>query len=192
MRARPVIVIDAGHGGHDSGAVGPAGLREADVNLAVANLVAVQIRTWASPVMTRRDDRFIELDRRAMIANDAHANAVVSIHCNAGGGSGVEVYTTPGRTPADALATDLFNAITGRFPDKPRRMDLSDGDADKEARFAVLRLTHARAVLVEMEFIDTPEGEGWLADPRNLAGYAVAIAGGLHWHFTRGEGAAEE
>lgn len=79
------IVIDPGHGGHDTGALGPHGLREKDlvldVGLRLRNLL--QRRTQAEVVMTRSDDTFIPLEERTAIANQKAADLFISIHANA-------------------------------------------------------------------------------------------------------------
>jgi N-acetylmuramoyl-L-alanine amidase len=80
-----VIVIDAGHGGDDYGAIGPRGTREKDVALAIARELAKLIRQDKEfkVIMTRDRDRTIMLDERAKIANDAGADLFISIHANA-------------------------------------------------------------------------------------------------------------
>ena len=183
---KPIICIDAGHGGKDSGALGPNGLREKDVALSVALLLGANLFPDCTVVYTRRDDTFLELGKRAMIANDAQADALISIHCNsgpAGSGDGYEVFTTPGLTASDKLATDLFLAYAAEFPEKRKRMDLGDGDSDKEANFTVVRRANMRAALFELEFIHTPVGEHWLRDARNQSRCAKALAAGVRAHF---------
>ena len=79
-----VVVIDAGHGGHDPGAVGGK-LKEKDVVLALALKLGKLIESNFSDVKviyTRKTDEFIELYRRAKIANENHADLFISIHCN--------------------------------------------------------------------------------------------------------------
>lgn len=80
------IVVDAGHGGHDPGAVGPGGLYEKDVVLDIALKVRdMMIREYPSyeVILTRDKDVFIPLDERAAIANKSNADLFVSIHANA-------------------------------------------------------------------------------------------------------------
>jgi N-acetylmuramoyl-L-alanine amidase len=78
------IVIDAGHGGHDNGTVGPNGVLEKDVVLDVALRLAklVQSRMGAEVVLTRSDDTFIPLHERTEIANQRKADLFLSIHAN--------------------------------------------------------------------------------------------------------------
>jgi N-acetylmuramoyl-L-alanine amidase len=91
------VVIDPGHGGRDAGAVGPHGLREKTVALAIARKLADRLRAQGlSVVLTRDRDVFVSLDERTRIANEAHADLFVSIHCNAARRrnlSGVETWT---------------------------------------------------------------------------------------------------
>lgn len=81
-----VVVIDAGHGGHDPGAVGANGTQEKDITLKMALLLGGMIQQKYSDikvVYTRKTDVFVELHRRAAIANENHADVFISIHCNA-------------------------------------------------------------------------------------------------------------
>ena len=91
------IVIDAGHGGKDSGAVGKNGLKEKDVVLKIAKGLQETLskETGAEIVMTRDDDTFIPLEERTAIANTKEADIFISVHANASHNrkaSGVETY----------------------------------------------------------------------------------------------------
>jgi len=78
-----VVVIDAGHGGTDHGAIGVKGLHEKEVVLDVAKRLAKALRRLGlKVVMTRDGDRFLSLEERTSIANDARADLFVSIHAN--------------------------------------------------------------------------------------------------------------
>ena len=102
------IVIDAGHGGKDPGAVGPTGLKEKDVVLKIAKSVRDKVRKklkW-EVVMTREDDQFIPLDERTGIANAENASLFISIHTNAIENrrvSGIESYVLGTTTDKAAL-----------------------------------------------------------------------------------------
>ncbi len=79
------IVIDAGHGGHDTGTIGPSGLMEKDLCLDVALRVGKLIQQrlpGAEVVFTREDDTFVPLEQRTEIANDARADLFLSVHAN--------------------------------------------------------------------------------------------------------------
>jgi N-acetylmuramoyl-L-alanine amidase len=91
------IVIDPGHGGKEVGAVGPGGLLEKDVTLAVSRKLAAALSkaTGARVVMTRDDDSLVSLDQRTAIANQYKADLFLSVHMNAAvvkGAKGSETY----------------------------------------------------------------------------------------------------
>ena len=93
-KTRYTIVVDAGHGGHDSGAVGN-GYREKDIALSVAKKLADNLRKDYNVVMTRTTDVFVPLQERASIGNRAKADLFVSIHLNSSNsssGNGAEVF----------------------------------------------------------------------------------------------------
>ncbi|MGO8969992.1 MAG: N-acetylmuramoyl-L-alanine amidase [Myxococcaceae bacterium] len=91
------VVIDAGHGGHDTGTVGPGGTQEKTVALGIAlRLGQVLTDEGLEVVFTREDDHFVRLEDRARLANEAHGDLFISIHCNSGAEAswrGVETYT---------------------------------------------------------------------------------------------------
>ena len=177
------ITLDAGHGGKDSGAVGPGGLREKDVALAVTLRLGAMLAAAGMAVnYTRTDDRFLELYERADLANEARTDFFLSIHCNSAsnrGASGFEVFTAPGQTDADELATFLFVDYARAFPSKLKRIDDKDGDPDKEANFLVLRRTKSPAVLFELDFISSPSVEKWLGEELNQIAMAEALCDGV-------------
>ena len=102
------IVIDAGHGGHDTGTIGPNGLLEKDLVLDVALRLGrlLQGRMNADVVYTRPDDTFIPLETRTAIANQAQADLFISIHANSSNdpsARGVETYYLRFTQAKDAL-----------------------------------------------------------------------------------------
>ena len=91
------IVIDPGHGGHDTGTIGPNGLEEKDLVLEVGRRLGklLESRLGAEVVYTRKNDTFIPLETRTAIANQARADLFVSIHANSShdaAARGVETY----------------------------------------------------------------------------------------------------
>ena len=117
------VVIDPGHGGRDTGAIGPHGVREKDVALSIAKRLATRLRALNFAVtLTRKDDTFVALDERTRIANEAHADLFVSIHCNAARKrtlSGVETWTLN-------VASDRYAARLSAFENADDERTVSD------------------------------------------------------------------
>jgi N-acetylmuramoyl-L-alanine amidase len=102
------IVIDPGHGGHDTGTIGPDGLLEKDLVVDVGRRLGklLETRLGAEVVYTRKDDTFIPLETRTAIANQEQADLFVSIHANSSrdpNARGVETYYLNFTSSADAL-----------------------------------------------------------------------------------------
>jgi N-acetylmuramoyl-L-alanine amidase len=91
------VVIDPGHGGHDTGAIGRKGTREKDVALAISlRLRRLLANEGLEVILTRSGDSFVRLEDRAMIANQARGDLFISIHCNSAPKKklrGIETYT---------------------------------------------------------------------------------------------------
>ncbi len=114
------IVIDAGHGGHDSGTLGAGGIEEKDVVLDVALRLGKLLhdRLGAEIVYTRADDTFIPLETRTAIANKAQADLFISVHANSSpdaSARGVEVYYLNFTSDPDAM-----RVAAARMPSRPR------------------------------------------------------------------------
>jgi N-acetylmuramoyl-L-alanine amidase len=103
------IVIDAGHGGHDTGTIGPHGLMEKDLCLDVALRLGAEIEDklpGAEVIYTRKDDTFIPLEDRTRIANEAKADLFLSIHANSShdpAARGIETYYLNFATSAESM-----------------------------------------------------------------------------------------
>jgi len=102
------IVIDPGHGGHDTGTIGPTGLEEKEVVLDVGLKLKklLEKNTGCEVVMTRSDDTFIPLEERTAIANQKSADLFISVHANAStdmSARGIETYYLNFTSNADAL-----------------------------------------------------------------------------------------
>ncbi len=97
LRRVHTVVVDPGHGGRDPGAIGHGGLKEKDVNLAIAQLLAKELRSRDfKVVLTRDEDRTLSLEERTARAESAGGDVFISIHANASrrsGARGIEVYT---------------------------------------------------------------------------------------------------
>lgn len=136
------IVIDAGHGGHDDGTIGPNGVLEKDVVLDVALRLSqlVQTRMNAEVVLTRSDDTFIPLHERTAIANDHKADLFLSIHANSSPSpvvAGTETFFlnfTNSTTAMDVAARENAGAdkSVGELKDLIQSITLNDKIAESE------------------------------------------------------------
>jgi len=157
---RKLYLLDNGHGIETPGKRSPkydgVELREYEFTRDIVNRLATLL-SWAGVdfrtlVPETEDVSLIERVRRA---NEWGDYAIyISIHANAGGGRGIEVFTSPGETKSDAIATMFMNSFKTLFPEVRMRTDLTDGDTDKEARFTVLTETKMPAILTENFFMD--------------------------------------
>lgn len=173
-----VVVIDAGHGGHDTGAVSPHGLPEKDANLRLANAVRNELKKRGyTVVMTREDDTFVELYDRPKVAHRANADLFVSIHHNAPGYS-----THPFAVRSQSVYA--WNAVGERLAKAINvRMAAADptlrNDGVLHANFAVTRNPEIPSCLIEADFITHPEGECAAWDAFRRPAIAAAIADGI-------------
>ncbi|XHR27734.1 MAG: N-acetylmuramoyl-L-alanine amidase [Chthoniobacteraceae bacterium] len=146
------VVVDPGHGGHDSGASsrGRPRLLEKDVALDVGRRVGAKLRDAGfRVVMTRKDDTFIPLDQRAECSNTYRKSVFVSIHFNDSvrrGPHGAEVYHNRQGTWE----------LAGRIEDFLSAMPGSERRGVKTARYRVLRKSEGPALLVECAFLSNP------------------------------------
>jgi len=167
------IVIDAGHGGSDPGAVSHGRL-EKDDNLNLALAVARRLEEQGQQViMTRRGDVFVSLAERSAISNRNNTDLFVSIHRNAAASpsaNGVENFVHTNATPAE---TQYAQTVL----DEVVRAGVQSNRGVKRGNFAVLRETRAPAMLLEMGFL-TNDRDNVLFD-RHFDEYAAAIARGI-------------
>jgi N-acetylmuramoyl-L-alanine amidase len=186
------VFIKAGHapnGLPDPGAIGPAGLRECDVALAVREYLESYLHGAGIETRLMQDD---SLSAVCGASNNYRPDCFVSVHCNgfaSPAAKGMEIYTSPGQTAADPLADAIMRQLEGDFPALNVRGDWQDGDVDIEAGLYVLLHTNAPAVLVELAFITNEQEEALLRMPEAQRRYAAAIARGIaDWLRARGEG----
>lgn len=184
------VVLDPGHGGRDSGAVGPrTGVFEKDLNLSVAKRVqSALVEKGVKVVMTRSDDKFIPLEQRAVIANSVNPDCFVSIHFNASTATivkGFEVYYSNnnpfGKDRLDR-SISLGNAIAANLQGKWS----TSNRGVRHASFYVTRHTRMPSVLVEVEFLSNTELEPMLTgdwfQKRAAAGIVEGIESFLSSH----------
>ena len=200
-RALRTIVIDAGHGGVDSGTQNKKhALDEKHFALDVAlRLEALLAGKNFRVVQTRTDDRFISLAQRAELANAARPDLFVSIHFNAVANNptvrGTETYilTPQFQRSTSALKADpsdkekqvgnrhdAWSAVLGYHVHRELLGELKSEDRGyKRARFAVLRLVDCPAVLVEAGYLSNDAEALRIADPSYRARIAEAVAEGI-------------
>jgi N-acetylmuramoyl-L-alanine amidase len=169
------ICIDPGHGGVDPGAVGPTGLKEKDVNLAVGLKLAELLKPIAEVKLTRTTDIAVSLKDRATIANSFGCDYFISVHTNSFTDrkvGGVETWAYApggnGEKLAKAVQPELVKA-TG-FANRGVKFNNA---------FVVLRDTKAPAILTESGFISNPAEEKLLKTAAFREKIAKAIAQGV-------------
>ena len=161
------ILLDNGHGENTPGKrspVWPDGtqLYEYEFNRDIARRVHNALRgRGVDCELLVRENVDVPLSERVLRANEAAGEVgaenclLVSIHANAGGGTGWEAWTGKGRTAADDYAAIFYEEAARAFPEWKIRRDTADSDADKEADFYILKRTACPAVLTENFFMDT-------------------------------------
>lgn len=175
------VVIDPGHNysGVDTGATGN-GLREQDITYYIAEKVKPYLVERGINVVMTRDSLYDNcstestsksLAYRYNLANQIGADLFVSIHCNAGGGTGTETYYYYGNSEGKKLANLIQNNIIDTVGTTNRGI--------KEAGFAVIKNTSMTAVLIETAFIDNAADATVLADLGFQWAYAESIADGI-------------
>lgn len=144
------IVIDAGHGGKDAGAVN-GGKYEKAVALATAKILKKELEgVGHTVILTRETDVFLELSERCKISNQANADLFISLHCNSS-------------TNKTAQGIETWKYVSSNNPyavNVQKRLIEATGAKDrgvKDGTFYVLRGTKCKAILVEMGFISYDE-----------------------------------
>jgi N-acetylmuramoyl-L-alanine amidase len=172
------ILIDAGHGGKESGAPGPGGIFEKEVNLTVSKLVQAELlKLGATVVMTREDDRDVSLvDRMARIDREEPVVAV-SIHYNSLPDNGdLEKIKGVGglwyHTQSHSLAVFLQKHLVQKLQ-RPSYGVFWDN-------LALTRPTAAPSVLMELGFITNPNEFEWITNPQEQKKLARSIAQGIY------------
>ncbi|WP_139892108.1 SH3 domain-containing protein [Bacillus sp. D386] len=172
-----IIVIDPGHGGSDSGAIGvKLKTKEKNINLSTANqLAALLNNAGATVIMTRSNDTFISLANRAALSNSKKADAFLSIHYNAAPdsptASGIETYYYQNSSLASAIHGELIKA-TGL---KDRKV--------KQGNFQVIKSNKQPATLLELGFLTNAAEERTISQTSYHKKAAQAIYNGLNVYF---------
>jgi len=183
------IVIDVGHGGKDSGAIGLNGILEKDVVLNIAKEIVRLNRTILDDkldiYLTRYRDTFISLTARSKLPKALKADLFISIHCNASKSSskGMEVYVFNSKIEelnikkSIALGSTVLNESSQNLHLKKRGIKFGD--------FQVLRETiiHCPAILIEIGFVTNADEADYFLKTRNAKAVALAILLGTNKYF---------
>ncbi|PAE70553.1 N-acetylmuramoyl-L-alanine amidase [Bacillus licheniformis] len=172
------VWLDAGHGGKDSGAAAN-GMKEKDLVLKMVKYAKSYLESHYKGVqvkLTRSTDVFYELSERADMANKWGADVFVSVHANAGGGTGFETFRYPG-TAGKTL--DLQKALHNEILTTMKAYGQIADRGLKQANLAVVRETRMPAVLTENLFIDRKEDADRLKDSGFLKAVGEAHARGI-------------
>lgn len=162
-------IFDNGHGGIIGGAYQTAGKRSPNWENGI--LYEGAFNRWVVNRLIEKMDRIglayyhispeltdVSLNERVKRANEIYQKDkevyILSIHANAGGGTGIEAFTSKGKTISDGLAEIILTNFEADLKCTTMRFDLSDGDKDKEENFQILRSPYCPAVLVECGFMD--------------------------------------
>lgn len=174
-RGGRLVVIDAGHGGKDPGAISVSGYSEKTVNLAVALEAAQVLRSRGFQVsLTRQVDRFIELNERSDFANRLRPAAFVSIHCDSSDNPSARGFTVYVSRSASRQSRSLANSMILAMS----QTSLSNRGIGKQD-YRVLKRTSAPAVLVELGFISNWREAGLLSSRSFQGQLGQAIARGV-------------
>ena len=159
------IFIDPGHGGSDPGAVG-GGMRESDITLEVSKFLAVTLeRAGLEVMLSRTQDTTVSINERWQAANNWGTDLFVSVHVNAGGGTGVEtlIPTASPNNPnrdlrenrrlAEIVSLSLANAFGMRLR---RANGVMLETETRHGTVGVLRHTRMLSIMPELAFIDSP------------------------------------
>ncbi len=179
-----VVAVDPGHGGSDPGAIGVSGLREKEVNLAVAlELVGLLEEAGAKVVMTRSGDHAVRNARRVEVANEAGADVFISIHANAYSdpeSNGTETYYCSKNDHSSAskyLAEQVQREMVSALGLRDRGV--------KQRSFYVLNNTEMPAALVELAFLTNATEEKLLEKKETHVKAARALFEGLEAYLKR-------
>jgi N-acetylmuramoyl-L-alanine amidase/LysM repeat protein len=172
------VLIDAGHGGSDPGAIGTVvPLTEKDVSLKMALFTGAALqRRGVSVAYTRTDDRYVALAERAAMAERTGASLLLSLHLNSAPNpavSGVEAWYGPG-----ARGADLAGAVLAGLSPTLRDFSLSLRGTRSGTGLAVLRAP-VPAALIELGYVTNPREAALLTQPAYLERLADGLAAGV-------------
>jgi N-acetylmuramoyl-L-alanine amidase len=193
VQSQPVVILDAGHGGMDGGAVSASGIKEKDINLAVVQYLDEMLRECGiTTILTRSDDRMLTLESggkkkmqdlraRLNIANENQNAIFVSVHMNnftQSKYSGLQVYYSPNHADSELLAELVQNTAKTHLQKENERLC-------KEATSSIFLLHRMKnpAVLVECGFLSNEAEAAKLATKAYQMQLAFVICASLLQHY---------
>ena len=154
------IVIDAGHGGKDPGALSILGFKEKDINLSIALKLENALRQKGyNVIMTRNNDTYVDLYERPKIANQVKADLFISIHCNStllNSVNGLEILYCPA-TESQYKTVDQYPLAKSIHDSIISSTGINSRGIKKRSDLAVLRLTEMPAILIETAFLSNAD-----------------------------------
>ncbi len=176
-----IIVIDPGHGGDNTeDVVGPSGIREKDINLAISLELAKLLRDAGATVYeTRTKDIYVSLSKRVNLADQVRPDFFISIHQNFFANpniSGSEIYYYRGDIESETLANLILQDLSQNLGTTSRGAKIAD--------FYLLREVRTSALQIEVGFITNPDEEKRMAEPDFPSKVAKAISQGLKRYYS--------
>ncbi|MCJ8007935.1 N-acetylmuramoyl-L-alanine amidase [Lederbergia wuyishanensis] len=171
------IIIDAGHGGYDPGAIGIGGLLEKDINYQTSQMVKKKlVQAGANVIMTRVDDRYVGLQERVNISQGFPASVFISIHHNAHKNLGAKGINTFYYQPTDKnLAFAIQEQLNKQTPLNNNGVQIGD--------YYVLRNNHPQSILLELGFLTNANDLGTIQSYQFQEQVANSIVQGLQNYF---------
>ena len=168
--------LDFGHGGKDSGAIGPTNLKESDIVLKIGLMVKETLENaFEKVIITRDNDKYYSLDYRTKKANNENCDYFISIHLNSASNTsakGCEVWLYDENSKLQTLANNLCNNLATKMNTPNRGVKYSK-------KLAVLKNTKMPALLIEIDFISNKEIENYLRNDKNLKNISDTISSTL-------------
>ena len=180
---KKVIIIDAGHGGTDSGAIGTNQRKEKDITLAIAKAMLLYNRTLLDNpyelYLTRYEDTLISLRHRTQLVRALKPDLFISLHCNHAKNekaTGIEIFLhnntsleNANQRESKTVALSMIEVLTERLGYRNRGI--------KRANFQVLResIATSPAILVELGFLSNKDEASYLETKKNINALALAL-----------------
>ncbi|MGB3342818.1 MAG: N-acetylmuramoyl-L-alanine amidase [Aequorivita sp.] len=189
LHSKNIIIIDPGHGGKDTGAIGTNSIQEKDIMLSIAKEIIRLNKTLLNDTFdmysTRYRDTLISLSDRSRLAESLNADVFVSFHCNASNTSskGMDVYVHSTNINEEnikesiGMGLSILEESSLKLGFKMRGVQF--------ANFQVLRenTAYRPSILIEMGFITNTDEADYFLKPKNIRAMALAILMGLYNYF---------